>query len=370
MVTAYGNYYAGKKVLVTGHTGFKGSWLSTWLNMMGAKVYGIALEPATDPSMFQAVGLENSTSHHVLDIRNKAELSSLVKKIQPDVVLHMAAQALVFAAYDDPISTIETNAIGTANVLESLRQIDHPCSAVMITSDKCYENVEWEWGYRESDRLGGADPYSASKACAEIVISSYVRSFFNNDSKVRIASVRAGNVIGGGDWSANRIVPDCVKSWSDGKSVLIRRPNSTRPWQHVLEPLSGYLRVGELLSSDEKLHGESFNIGPPANQDHSVLELITRLSNHWFGDSPAFDPINLQPDQSRHEAGLLKLSCDKALARLGWEPTYNFEQTTEATASWYKAYYAGSEDIQKLTVQQIRQYVDCAFAKGSKWTQN
>ena len=229
--------------------------------------------------------------------------------------------------------------------------------------------MEWNWGYRENDSLGGSDPYSASKACAEHVIHTYYKSYFlRHECPVRIVSARAGNVIGGGDWSANRIVPDCMKAWAANRAVSIRRPQSTRPWQHVLEPLSGYLRLGQLLTVDPKLNGAAFNFGPPANQDHSVLALLERLRHFWFKETPEFDPVDLQPDSSLPEAGLLKLSCDKALVSLKWQSTMDFDETTEFTSAWYSAFYRSKKDMLELTLDQVRQYIDKARIKQQAWT--
>lgn len=265
------NVFANTKVLVTGHTGFKGSWLSLWLTQLGAQVSGISLGVPTEPSHFAAAGLVERIQDYRLDIRDGTALKSLVQDIQPDFVFHLAAQPLVRRSYADPVETWQTNAMGTINVLEALRGLKNPCVAVLITSDKCYDNVEWVWGYRETDALGGPDPYSASKGAAELAIRSYVRSYFPKDGPVRIGVGRAGNVIGGGDWADDRIVPDCVHAWSRGETVQLRNPLATRPWQHVLEPLSGYLNLAIALHLDAKWHGEPFNFGPPAQQ------------NHWWG---------------------------------------------------------------------------------------
>ena len=274
--------FHGKTVVVTGHTGFKGAWLTAWLKQLGANVVGIALNPPTSPSHFEVANLAKGMTDLRIDIRNRSELEHAIVAAQPDFVFHLAAQALVRKSYDEPVETWQTNVLGTLHVLEALRKLENPCTAVIITSDKCYDNVEWVWGYRETDAMGGPDPYSASKGAAELAIRSHIKSYFpKSTSKVRIASARAGNVIGGGDWSENRIVPDCVKAWSSGNVVELRNPHSTRPWQHVLEPLSGYLTHAIALSQQPELHGESFNFGPPANQNHSVLELVQRMSLHW-----------------------------------------------------------------------------------------
>jgi CDP-glucose 4,6-dehydratase len=367
--TVFSGVYGGKRVVVTGDTGFKGSWLTVWLQQLGAEVIGIANGIPTSPSMFATLGLEKLIDHHVLDVRDHQSLSTLIKRIQPEFVFHLAAQALVFDAYADPCSTFATNALGTANVLDALRGADFPCTAVMITSDKCYENLEWTWGYRENDRLGGGDPYSASKACAELVISSFVRSFFSApQSSVRVATARAGNVIGGGDWSANRIVPDCMRAWTTGKAVELRRPQSTRPWQHVLEPLSGYLRLGEKLSQDSGLHGESFNFGPQAHQNYSVEELIRALAEQWFRSDPGFEAMIMRPDHSLPEAGLLKLCCDKALSRLGWESVLDFSPTARLTSEWYAQFYStNSADMLAFTTSQILDFTVQAGRKNLPW---
>jgi len=274
--------FKNKGVVVTGHTGFKGSWLTAWLKHIGAKVVGIALDPPTCPSHFSAAGLDNGVLDLRVDIRHAVEVERIILDAQPDFVFHLAAQPLVRRSYDDPLETWQTNVLGTLHVLEALRKLDKPCASVIITSDKCYDNVEWVWGYRETDAMGGPDPYSASKGAAELAVRSHIKSFFPKaTSKVRIATARAGNVIGGGDWAENRIVPDCVRAWSRGEGVELRNPASTRPWQHVLEPLSGYLSLAAALAVREELHGEPFNFGPPAQQNHSVLELVQEMSKHW-----------------------------------------------------------------------------------------
>ena len=240
----FNNIFRGKKIIVTGNTGFKGSWLSLWLYSLGAKVTGISKDIPSNPSLFEELDLAKKTEHHFENICDALKMKEIFTAVQPDFVFHLAAQPIVSVSYDDPLETFRTNTIGTANILEALRFVSSPCSAVIITSDKCYDNVEWIWGYREQDALGGKDPYSASKGAAELVIKTYFHSYFKKaDSKIKLASIRAGNVIGGGDWALNRIVPDCFRSWNDGKPVKIRNPESTRPWQHVLEPLSGYLRA-------------------------------------------------------------------------------------------------------------------------------
>ena len=280
----FSNIYQNKKVLVTGHNGFKGSWLCLWLNKLGAKVTGIGLPSQNEHSFFKANKISNLVEDLTLDIRDLSSLNDLIIKNQPDFVFHLAAQALVRKSYKDPLETWSTNLVGTLNILDSLRFLEKKCSCILITSDKCYENKEWAWGYRENDSLGGPDPYSASKACAELAIKSYVKSFFNkkNNSLVKISSARAGNVIGGGDWSEDRIVPDCIKAWSKGEIVQLRSPSSTRPWQHVLEPLSGYILLAEKLYSDENdIFCSPFNFGPELEANKSVLELVQECLKYW-----------------------------------------------------------------------------------------
>jgi len=362
------DFYRGKKVLVTGNTGFKGSWLSLWLCDLGAEVYGISDIIPTQPSLFELSGLEKKTKHQFEDIRNLDAMVKMIGDIQPDVIFHLAAQPIVKLSYDDPIETLTTNVIGTSNILEACRRLDNECIVVSITSDKCYENVEWEWGYREDDQLGGKDPYSASKAAAEIVIRTYNQSFFLKDnSKIKLCSVRAGNVIGGGDWAANRLIPDIYRAWSEGEKVEIRSPYSTRPWQHVLEPLSGYLSLGEHMSKNEELKGLSFNFGPNSIQNHTVLEVLNELKKYWKDANQ--DLFNIETNSDFHEAGLLKLNCDRALHFLKWIPTLDFENTLSMTAKWYNEYYnldAGS--IDEFTMAQIKEYQRLASEKEIQWT--
>ncbi len=346
--------YKGKNVVVTGHTGFKGSWLVAWLKQMGASVTGIALDPPSNPSHYDVSRLAEGIQDHRIDIRNLGTIEQIIVEAKPDFLFHLAAQPIVSVSYDDPIETWSTNVMGTINVLEALRKLNHDCSSVIITSDKCYDNVEWEWGYRENDRLGGPDPYSASKGAAEIAIQSYVKSYFSgSDNRVRVASARAGNVIGGGDWADHRIVPDCVQCWSKNEVVELRNPHSTRPWQHVLEPLGGYLILGASLSQDNALHGEAFNFGPQAQQSYSVLELVQQMSVSW----PKVRWAECEPQSSQfYESGLLKLNCDKALHFLKWHAVLGFEETVALTADWYRSFYDDPISIAALTEKQITEY--------------
>lgn len=362
----FGNVYRGKKVLVTGHTGFKGTWLTAWLVKLGAKVCGLSDEIPTSPSMFLELKLSEKIEHNICDIRNLDEMYGIFKSFKPDFVFHLAAQAIVSTSYSDPVDTISTNVMGTVNVLECLRRFEHRCSAVFITSDKCYENVEWVWGYKETDALGGRDIYSGSKGAAEVVLHSYIESFFRGTkNKVNIATGRAGNVIGGGDWARDRIVVDCMKSWANKESVEIRSPSATRPWQHVLEPLSGYLTVGKELSLG-RCHGESFNFGPRSEQNRSVLELLTDLSSFWdFKD--VSEAYNVTDSIPFHEAGLLKLNCDKALFHLSWEANLLYKECVRFVSEWYYSFYMEEVDMLSLTLQQIKEYEDYASIRKLTW---
>ena len=361
--------FEGKRVLVTGHTGFKGAWLSSWLLRLGARVSGYSADIPTEPSLFDALGLAGGLSHHLGDIRDLPRLRQVIDAEKPDFVFHLAAQAIVSQSFDDPLATLSTNVMGTAHLLEALRLRAAPCTAVMITSDKCYENVEWVYGYRETDALGGKDVYSASKGAAEQVIHAYQRSFFGSaDGPVRLASARAGNVIGGGDWARDRIVADCMRSWAAGRPVEIRCPRATRPWQHVLEPLSGYLALAAQLQSDASLHGESFNFGPMAEQNRSVLDLLQDLARCWQLDDPA-QTYTVTADPPFNEAGLLKLNCDKALAQLRWQATLRYGDCVDLVGRWYHAYYRGGSagDMKALTLQHIARYEQLAGERGLAW---
>ncbi|EGQ7915119.1 TPA: CDP-glucose 4,6-dehydratase [Vibrio parahaemolyticus] len=362
----FNDIYRGKKVLVTGHTGFKGTWLTTWLLELGADVCGISLDIPTSPSMFEELKLKDKVAHHVLDVRDRSSLEQVITEYRPDFLFHLAAQPIVSTSYSDPLGTISTNVMGTANILDVLKEVDFECTAIIITSDKCYENVEWIWGYKETDPVGGRDIYSGSKGAAEVIFHAYHQSFFMNAGKVRVATGRAGNVIGGGDWAADRIVADCVRAWSLGEKVEIRCPEATRPWQHVLEPLSGYLMLGEKLSNNSALNGEQFNFGPRAEQNHTVLELLCNLSNQWGFDNneQAFVVTDNLPF---HEAGLLKLNCDKALFKLKWEATLNYEECTKFVSDWYVNFYKGDKDCLEFTKKQISEYAQIALRKGNRW---
>mgnify|MGYP003950718645 CR=1 FL=1 len=363
----FSNIYSGKKVLITGHTGFKGSWLTAWLLKLGAKVVGVSDGIPTNPSMFEELGLATKVQHNLVDIRDFEKINNIVTRERPDYLFHLAAQAIVSTSYADPLTTVTTNVIGTLNVLESLRRLNHECMAIIITSDKAYDNVEQIWGYKENDSMGGKDIYSGSKGAAELVIKSYHHSYFKSaDSNVSMCVARAGNVIGGGDWAKDRIIVDAMNAWSEGESVEIRSPNATRPWQHVLEPLSGYLRLGELLSKDKAMAGEGFNFGPAAEQNATVHQLLIESCAHW-----ELDPskgIVITDNITFHEAGLLKLNCDKALSVLSWKANLGYRDTVRFTNEWYLGYYGGQSMYEK-TLMQIREYETIAKSRNLKWTE-
>jgi len=359
--------FSGKTVLVTGHTGFKGSWLSTWLVMLGANVIGLSDDLVTKPSNYEVSKIHELLHDYRVDIRDSKKVSEIVLKSQPDFVFHLAAQALVGTSYKFPLDTLTVNAVGTANVLDSLKHLNKQVVSIMITSDKAYDNVEWIWGYRETDPLGGKDPYSASKSMAEMAIRCYVESFYKDDafSNIRIAVARAGNVIGGGDWAVDRIVPDCMRAWSTNEVVDIRSPNATRPWQHVLEPLSGYLSLAAKLSENNKFHGEAYNFGPPANQNESVSKLLDQMSTCW--SNVRWNDIS-KGLQSFHEAGLLKLNCDKSLLHLDWQSVMCFDETVLMTVEWYKEFYQNKPaSMMEFTKSQIMEYIQLAEQRGIVW---
>lgn len=362
----FGDIFRGKRVIVTGNTGFKGSWLTLWLLKLGAKVYGISKDIPSQPSMFEELMLALKITHYEQDIRDLDKLCSLVSEIKPDIIFHLAAQPIVSLSYRDPIETLSSNVMGTANILEALRRLSQPCCAVIVTSDKCYDNVEWVWGYRETDKLGGKDIYSGSKGAAELVFKSYFQSFFA-DSDKKIASARAGNVIGGGDWASDRIVPDCMRAWSKKKPVEIRSPNSTRPWQHVLEPLSGYLSLAQaLIQNPIKVNGESFNFGPKGEQNYTVARIIEDMSSHWEFQNPA-DAYRVSGEATFAESNLLKLNCDKALYYLNWLPALGYNQMIDFVSSWYYRYYNKTSPMYELTLEQISLYESEAGRMGLKW---
>lgn len=350
------SFWAGKRVLVTGHTGFKGTWLTLWLQRLGAQVSGLALEPSTDPSMFELVGNGNAVDSHIGTVTDPTFVAATMQAVQPEIIFHLAAQVLVRASYDDPLYTIETNVLGTANVLNAARQLDGLEAVVVITSDKCYENVEWFWPYREDEPMGGHDPYSASKGCAELITSSMRRSFFADSDSAWVASARAGNVIGGGDWSSDRLIPDIVKAFSVGEEVVIRMPEAVRPWQHVLEPLSGYLTLAQRLATGDGREAEGWNFGPADTDARPVGWMVEQMVKRW-GEGASF---RIERD-GPHEARYLKLDCSKANALLGWRPRLNLDQALEWVTDWYRAQVDG-QDMLAVTLGQIEAYEALAGA--------
>jgi CDP-glucose 4,6-dehydratase len=366
-VVMYRKRYYRKRVLVTGNTGFKGTWLTSWLLSLGAEVIGLSKDVPTSPAMFDELKLAKHIRHYEIDIRDLVAVTKIMERERPDFIFHLAAQSIVSVSYLDPVETFTSNTVGTMNILEALRHVNWPCVAVLITSDKCYDNVEWVWGYKETDNLGGKDIYSSSKGAAELVIKSYVKSFFqSNNHPVRIGIGRAGNVIGGGDWAKDRIVVDCMTAWSKDELVEIRSPQATRPWQHVLEPLSGYLALGAELAGNSELHGEAFNFGPRAEQNRRVVELLGDLSEHW-GFDDVEQAYRVTGNLLFNEAGLLKLNCDKALFYLKWEPTLDYQETIQFVGQWYYTFYRKHLDMYDFTLEQILQYEKLAETRGRVW---
>jgi CDP-glucose 4,6-dehydratase len=362
MEKLFSGIYKNRSVLVTGHTGFKGSWLVLWLRRLGARVYGYSLEPPTDPNHHALIN--QSVPGVCGDVRDLQKLSDMVRDTKPEIVFHLAAQPIVRRSYRDPIDTFSTNVMGTLNVFEACRSTGSAKAIVNVTSDKCYENREWIWGYRENDPMGGFDPYSASKGCAELITASYRNSFFHLDSFTKthntlLSSVRAGNVVGGGDWAEDRLIPDIVRAASIGKDVLIRSPHATRPWQHVLDPLSGYLQLGWKLLEGEKTFASAWNFGPGDEGSMAVIDVLKIIKAHWDKISFVCGDVT-----GVHEANLLKLDCSKAHGLLGWKSVWDFNTAIEKATSWYKAYY---ENNSVISDPQLDEYIEDAVSKGIRW---
>lgn len=356
-MASFGQIYRNKKVLVTGHTGFKGSWLSLWLKALGAEVIGYSLVPPSEPNFFDVCQLKDKLIHIHGDVRNYDHLIYVFRSYNPDFVFHLAAQPLVRFSYENPRTTYETNVMGTVNLLEAVRETDSVRAIINITSDKCYENREWIWGYRETDPMGGHDPYSASKGCAELVTNAWRKSFFPpeqyKDHGVGLASVRAGNVIGGGDWGEDRLLPDCIRALSDGEEIVIRYPKAVRPWQHVLEPLYGYLLLGMKLWESASEFAGAWNFGPTGTDVWSVEQVVSEVCDLW-GDGKYIVSSNSQP----HEAHWLKLDSSKASHGFGWSPKFTVEKALKKTVAWYKLFYSGEgpEQLTEFTLAQIDEY--------------
>jgi CDP-glucose 4,6-dehydratase len=350
--------YERKRVLLTGHTGFKGTWLTLWLHDLGAEVTGYALPPATTPSAFTEIGGAGLCRSIEGDVRDPGHLGEVVRQLRPEVVFHLAAQPIVRLSYELPAETIATNVQGTANVLDALRLAREPCAVVVVTSDKCYENREWLHGYREPDRLGGHDVYSMSKAAAELVVASYRKSFFAKDDRIRLSTARAGNVIGGGDWSPDRLVVDAIRSLTKAAPIEVRNPDSTRPWQHVVEPLAGYLALGaRLLQSDGGRYAEPWNFGPPSYPLRSVRDVVEELLRAWGSGS-----WKQTGTPGAHEAHTLRLNVDKAASALGWRPRWRFEEAVRRTVDWYRAHHqgAGADSLRSLMRTQVSEYLEAS----------
>jgi len=364
----FNNIYKNRTILITGHTGFKGAWLSLWLKQLGANVIGYSLDPPTQPNLFEILGLDK----HVVDIRgnilDEKKLKEIVKKYQPEIIFHLAAQTLVKKSYTESKLTFETNIIGVINILEAIKECKSVKSFINVTTDKVYKNNEWYYGYREIDFLGGYDPYSSSKACSEIVTSAYRDSFFNvadfnKKHNTLIATVRAGNVIGGGDWAEFRLIPDCVKAIMEGVPIEIRNPNALRPWQFILEPLSGYLLLGQLLFEGHKKYADCWNFGPLDKNVITTKEIVKKIIGIW-----GHGTYNLQRNNKHHESQLLKLDISKAIYNLNWSPIYSLDETIKDTINWYKK-YAQNGGMYNFSLEQIKNYTMKAMKLKIRWSQ-
>ena len=349
-------FWGGKRVVLTGHTGFKGSWLCLWLHQLGARVFGYALEPPTEPSLYRLAKVDDCVQSTLADIRDFAALRDAMQKAEPDIVIHMAAQPLVRDSYKMPVETYGINVMGTVHLLETVRNCSSVRAVVTVTTDKCYENREWHGGYRESEPMGGFDPYSSSKGCSELVTAAYRNSYFNSETYlshgVAVASARAGNVIGGGDWATDRLIPDCIRALLNGEQILIRNPHAIRPWQHVLEPLSGYLLLAEKLFSEGPLCAEGWNFGPSDEDAKPVGWIVRRLCDQW-GEEASYV---VDDGEHPHEATYLKLDCSKAKGRLGWHPRWNLEKTIDSIVEWTLAHKDGL-DTRRVCLRQIEEFI-------------
>ena len=349
------NFWKDKRVFITGHTGFKGGWLSLWLHHLGAEVVGYALEPPTIPNLFDLCNLFEIIKSIKGDVRDLDFLKKSLASNKPDIVFHMAAQSLVLQSYNDPVGTYSTNAMGTVNLLETARCVDGIKAVVIVTSDKCYENREWVWGYRENEAMGGYDPYSSSKGCSELITAAYRESYFKTN-ETTVASVRAGNIIGGGDWGKDRLIPDCIRSLTDNKEILIRNPQAIRPWQHVFDPLSGYLLLAEKLYHNGIHYAQAWNFGPnEQNNAVAVHEIVQLVIRYWGGGS--WKNMSNSESSPLHEARYLKLDCSKARAELDWKSIINIEESTKWTCEWYKEYYNNKTPMRDFSLGQLNRYL-------------
>ena len=346
------NFWVGKKVFLTGHTGFKGSWMSLWLQSMDANVKGYSLEPDMKPNLYTVASVDTAMDSEIGDIRDLNQITKSMTDFNPDVLIHMAAQPLVRLSYQEPVDTYTTNVIGTVNVLEAARKCTNLKAIVSVTTDKCYENKEWEWGYRESEPMGGHDPYSSIKGCAELVTSAYRRSFFSSEGTASLASARAGNVIGGGDWAEDRLIPDILRAFEKSEPVVIRNPLSTRPWQHVLEPLSGYLILAQELYLNGDDFAEGWNFGPKDEDCKPVSWILDEMVSIW-GNNASWD---IDKNNNPHEAGFLKLDCSKASNRLKWNPKWNLQLTLKSIVNWHQLYSNGG-DLKEQCLKEIKNYI-------------
>ena len=341
-----------KKILITGHTGFKGSWLTLWLQSLNAQICGVSIDTTTQPSHYSSLKIQNKVENHFFDIKDLKKLKKIFKEFKPDFVFHLAAQSLVRKSYSDPLKTFTTNSIGTLNIMECLKEYKKKCIIVLITSDKSYKNLEIKRGYKEDDMLGGIDPYSASKASAELIIKSYFESFLNKKKNIRLCVARAGNVVGGGDWSENRLIPDCIKSWSRKKTVKIRNPESTRPWQHVLDAVYGYMLLAKELDKNKKLNGNAFNFGPPIKSNYRVIDVLKIMKKNWNDVRWEIQ----KKKNSHYESNLLKLNSSKAFNLINWKTHLSFLETIKLTIIWYKEFF-NNKDIHRLSLSQIDYYI-------------